>query len=437
MGNITIKKIRDSMLCINIIACLFIMLVILKTSRTICIYQEAVDFFNSIEKIPIKPDSTFILSILICTGFIVTHCIRQFVFINNKVSVYSTLFADIILNICMLKVTDCNYNGFILWLLANCIYYVENKWKYFAMIAGIFLFVFSSYDLITIYYPLFSIRNYISFYSKSTQNLLLFIYYGLSSVNLICFLLFCINVIQKQRGIIAVIHRLYKKLRNANTKLQEYADIKEKMGQMKERNRLTMEIHDTLGHSLTGISVGVDTCIAIMDKNPEKAKEQLQVISSVAKDGIDDIRRSVSMLKTDELDSVNFEDTIRNMLEKIKKATGIKIVFACNTRLNLAKDEQNAVFRVIQESVTNAIRHGEASRIVITLLEKNNNFDITISDNGKGCTQLKYGFGLSHMQERVKMLQGNIEFKSDRGFTVHALIPLREKTQNDKNPDCR
>ncbi|MFA6856540.1 MAG: sensor histidine kinase [Treponema sp.] len=436
MGNITIKKIRDTMLCINVTACLFIMLVIFKTSRTICIFQQAVDFFNSIEKIPVKPDSTFILSILICAGFIITHCIRQLVFINNKVSVYITLSIDILLNICLLRITDCNYNGFILWLLANCIYYVENKRKYFAMIAGIFLFVFSSHDLITIYYPLFSIRNYISFYSKITQNILLFIYYGLSSVNLICFLLFCINVIQEQRGIIAVIHRLYKKLRIANTKLKEYADIKEKMGQIKERNRLTMEIHDTLGHSLTGISVGVDTCIAVMDKYPEKAKAQLQVISSVAKDGIKDIRRSISMLKTDELDCVDFEDTVRNMLEKIKKATGIKIIFVCNANLNPSEDEQNAVFRVIQESVTNAIRHGKAARIIITLVEKNSNLDITISDNGRGCSQLKYGFGLSHMQERIKMLNGTIEFKSDSGFTVHALIPVREKTQNDKNFNC-
>jgi signal transduction histidine kinase len=437
MNNVTIKKIRNSMLCINIIACLFVMLVILKTSKTICTFQRAVDFFNSIEKIPVKPVSAFVFSVLICFGFVITYFIRQSGFTNNKVSVYITLSVDIALNVFLLKVTDCNYNGFILWLLANCIYYVENKWKFLTMITGIFLFIFSGYDLITIYCPLFSIRSYILFYSKDTQNLLLLIYYGLSSLNLILFLLFCINVIQEQRGIIDDIHRLYKRLRKANTELHEYADMKEKMGQMKERNRLAMEIHDTLGHSLTGISVGVDTCIAIMDKNPEKAKAQLIVISGVAKDGINDIRRSVSMLKTDEPDTINFEDTIKNMLDKIKKATGIKILFICNVKLNLAADEQDAVFRIIQESVTNAIQHGEATQIIITLIEKNNVFDITISDNGKGCSDFKYGFGLSHMQERVKILHGNIEFKSGNGFTVHASIILRGETKNDKNSSCR
>lgn len=424
MSNLNIRKIRDTMLCINVIGCLFTMLIILKTSKTICIFQKAVDFFNSTERIPVRPENNFFVSILICCGFVSTHLIRQFMFEPGKVAVYVTLSVDAVLNIILLKVTNCNYNGFILWLLANCIYYFEKKWKYFTLIAGIFLFIFSSYDLITIYYPLFSIRSYILFYFKNTQNLLLFSYYGLSSLNLIFFLLFCIQVIQKQRGIINDIHRLYKKLRIANTELREYADIKEKMGQMKERNRLTMEMHDTLGHSLTGISVGVDTCIAIMDKYPEKAKAQLKVISSVAKDGINDIRRSVSMLKTDELEDVKFEDSVRNMLERIRKATGIKIQFVYNIKLNLTKEEETAIFRIVQESVTNAIRHGEASWILITLQENNYAFDITIADNGRGCQDLKYGFGLSHMQERVEQFKGSIEFHSKDGFTVHAIIPL-------------
>ena len=416
------------MLCINIAACLFTMLVILKTSRTICVFQKAVDFFNSTERIPVKPDSAFLCSVLLCSCFVITHSARQFVFADSKVPVYITLGIDMVLNIALLKVTDCNYNGFILWLLANCIYYIDNKWKYFAMTAGIFLFIFSNYDFITIYYPLFSIRSYILFYLKNTQNLLLFIYYGFSSLNLICFLVFCMHVIQRQRGIIGVIHRLYQKLRTANTELREYADMKEKMGQMKERNRLTMEIHDTLGHSLTGISVGVDTCIAIMDTSPEKARAQLQVISGVAKNGLEELRRSVSMLKTDGLDGVNFEDAVRNMLDRIKEATGISIRFSCTVRLNLTKEEQNAVFRIIQESVTNAIRHGKATCIGIMLAEQNGNLDITISDNGKGCSHLEYGFGLSHMQERIDQLRGSIEFNTTGGFTVHAQIPLQGRS---------
>lgn len=413
------------MLCINIAACLFTMLVILKTSKTICVFQKAADFFNFVEKIPVKPDSAFFFSVLLCSGFVTTHLARQFVFTGSKVPVYATLGIDIVLNIALLKVTNCNYNGFILWLLANCIYYIDDKWKYFAMTTGIFLFIFSSYDLITIYYPLFSIRSYILFYLKNTQNLLLFIYYGFSSLNLICFLVFCMHVIQKQRGIIGVIHRLYQKLRTANTELREYADMKEKMGQLKERNRLTMEIHDTLGHSLTGISVGVDACIAIMDTSPEKARSQLQVISGVAKSGLEELRRSVSMLKTDGLDDINFEDTIRNMLERVKEATGTSIRFNCTAKLNLPKDKQNAVFRIIQESITNAIRHGKAGRIEITLAEQNDCLDITISDNGKGCSDLEYGFGLSHMQERINQLNGSIEFNTTDGFTVHAQIPLQ------------
>ena len=80
---------------------------------------------------------------------------------------------------------------------------------------------------------------------------------------MISFTVFCIKVIQEQKDIIDEKNKLYGELKKANEKLKEYADIKEKMGQTKERNRLAMEIHDSVGHSLTGISVGVDTCLAI------------------------------------------------------------------------------------------------------------------------------------------------------------------------------
>ena len=202
------------------------------------------------------------------------------------------------------------------------------------------------------------------------------------------------------------------------------------MGQTKERNRLAMEIHDSVGHSLTGISVGVDTCLAIMDKNPAAAKTQLQVISGVAKDGIADIRRSVSTLRSDSGTQTPLDQNIKNMIEKTKRATGIEIQFICYVHLCFGEDEENAIFRIIQESVTNAIRHGKATKIVIVISSQNNNLEIVVSDNGCGCKNLIDGFGITHMKERIALLHGSIGFISHNGFTVEALLPLREK-QND------
>jgi len=429
--NISLSKMRYLMLCINIMACLFVMSVIAVTTKTVCLFEKAGDFINSVERIPANPGMSFFNTALICTMFFVTFVIRQVLFPENGTAVNITLGIDLFLNIGLLRVMDCNYNGFILWLLANIIYHVESNWKYPAMIAGIFVYMFFSYDLVNVYYPLFSVRNYILFYSRNIQHVLFFMFYTFSALNLIAFIIFCIQVIREQKDVIDEINRLYAKLTRANEELREYADIKEKMGQTKERNRIAMEIHDTIGHSLTGISVGVDTCIAIMDNNPSAAKAQLQVISGVAKNGIADIRRSVSTLQQDLPNHMTLECTIRDMIERAEKATGIQILFSTHVALCFEEDEETVIFRVIQESVTNAIRHGKATRIVITISKEADDLVTIISDNGTGCAVVKSGFGITHMKERVSMLHGTIDFISHNGFTVKAVIPLRREVKND------
>ena len=66
-------------------------------------------------------------------------------------------------------------------------------------------------------------------------------------------------------------------LKNLNEQLKEYADIREKMGETRERNRLAREIHDTLGHTLTGLSVGLDACVVTSDIDLEATKKQLRL----------------------------------------------------------------------------------------------------------------------------------------------------------------
>ena len=117
-------------------------------------------------------------------------------------------------------------------------------------------------------------------------------------------------------------------------------------------------------------------------------------------------------------------------MKKTKRATGIEIQFICYVHLCFGEDEENAIFRIIQESVTNAIRHGKATKIVIVISSQNDNLEIVVSDNGCGCKNLIDGFGITHMKERIALLHGSIGFISHNGFTVEALLPLREK-QND------
>jgi signal transduction histidine kinase len=94
------------------------------------------------------------------------------------------------------------------------------------------------------------------------------------------------------------------------------------------------------------------------------------------------------------------------------------------------QDEDDVIYRVVQESITNAIRHGKASEIYITIDRRDGDLHIIISDNGVGCDSVTEGFGLHHMKERLEMLGGHMEYTGNAGFTIHALIPIRWGNEN-------
>ena len=202
------------------------------------------------------------------------------------------------------------------------------------------------------------------------------------------------------------------------------------MAETRERNRLAREIHDTLGHSLTGIITGIEACIMLMDIAPDATKEQLRAIAEVARTGIIDVRHSVKALHPDALESMDLENALRKLIDSTTRSTGVEITYRFDADLNhFNQDEEDVVYRVVQESITNAIRHGKASRIQIEITRKDADLHIVIRDNGMGCSEIKPGFGLHHMKERVEMLGGDLEYRSGDGFEVHAVIPIRWGTE--------
>lgn len=422
-----IRLIKFFMLGSELFSIIFIPYVIYYTTSLICEHNSAYPLLILTSLVPKHPRNLLILSCLCALSFTVTFFLRQYVIKEKKNTIYFTIIIDTIVILIYMTNTNMNYNGLILWIIANLVYYIESKNKYLIIALGIVVYVLTDFSIIKIYTPLFSIKDYIGYYQGFTKNALLMIYYGISALNLAAFIIFCIYYIQQQKGIIEKVNALYLQLREANQELKQYAEIKEKMGETKERNRLAREIHDTLGHTLTGISFGIDACLTVIDKDKDSAKKQLEVISNLAKDGIADVRLSVSSLRADALEQYPLKERIIHLLNKTKKATGVEILITFSDSLKLESYEENAIFRLVQESVTNAIRHGKATLINILFTVDEENLIITIVDNGIGCENFNPGFGLMNMQERITMLHGKISFTSSaNGFYVKAKIPVRK-----------
>ena len=115
-----------------------------------------------------------------------------------------------------------------------------------------------------------------------------------------------------------------------------------------------------------------------------------------------------------------------DLVEESEKSTGVKIdlVFPENLQ-NLDQDEEDVLYRIVQESITNAIRHGKATHIDVRMERVDNDLRIRIADNGKGCDNIQSGFGLHHMQERIDMLKGTLSYSGKDGFVIEAVVPIR------------
>lgn len=434
MQNVKLRDVRIIMMAVNFIAVLFVSVFISATTDWICYRYEARDFLDTLHALPVQPRMNVVI-VLVLYLFLTGVFIAQEKFRENQTGkIYISLVLEFVISTVIVVVINFNYNGLFFLVFTGAIYYAKgDRGKYLVICLALISFLLTDSKLLSINYNLYSINDYFRFYDATIQQYLVGAYNLLISLNIILFIIYCILMIQQQRGTIDEVNMLYEEIRktnedleNANSQLKEYAKITERMGETRERNRLAREIHDTLGHTLTGISVGIDACIATVEMAPAETKAHLERISDVARNGLLDIRRSVNELKPDALERLSLESAITKMITDMKSITDMQIFFDCRIRqLKFDEDEESAIYRVIQESLTNAMRHGKASRVRIVMERQEDMVVLAINDNGIGCSEIKKGFGTQHIMERIGMLNGTVEFRSDNGFSVIARIPIR------------
>ncbi len=139
-----------------------------------------------------------------------------------------------------------------------------------------------------------------------------------------------------------------------------------------------------------------------------------------------DVRRSVSKLRPDALEKLKLEDAVVKMLKDMGAASGTDICMENQVKpFQFHEDEEEVIYRVIQEAATNAIRHGRAKHIWIRISKAEQWLTIEVKDDGAGCGLIHEGFGLKHMEERLSLLDGTLEYDGKDGFLITARIPIR------------
>lgn len=205
---------------------------------------------------------------------------------------------------------------------------------------------------------------------------------------------------------------LENQLEDANQQIAELA-IKE------ERHRIARDLHDTLGQRLSMIGLKSDLSRKLIDKNPEQAKKELQDIQDTARHALKEVREMISDMKrvsfTEELKHTQLIlDTV-----EIKHAETIEADFK-----NIPVLIENVLSMCLKESVTNILKHSNATECMIILTESEKDIFLKISDNGTGTASFNYGNGLQGMKERLEFVNGESHIhNSDSGFEVNMTVP--------------
>ena len=299
--------------------------------------------------------------------------------------------------------------------------------------AMIVVYLFCNMDAATSALHAVTLKQYLAFYSLHTRSVLQLVIESLSALEMILFILYMVLFISQQTSEKQEILNLNQQLQQANEQLRIYAEESAHTAQVQERNRLAREIHDTLGHVLTGITAGADACIQMMDDSPEMARHQMELIADTARNGMNDVRRSVKALRPDSLEKENLSGALNKMCTSMAQSSGAQIQLEESLAgLTLSQDEEDCVYRTVQEGITNAIRHGHATRVHVRCHIEDGVLEVSVRDNGIGCKSVTPGFGLQHMQERMLMLGGTFWYENSDGFCIRAEIPLRKTPGSEK-----
>lgn len=434
IGNFKINTIQEIMLIISLAAVILISGFIWIVTQRVVSIHEAKLFLSNAVNVPGNTLHIFIFAIISSVCFILTFCIRNSNIINDTGIIFATFVLEFVLGLVCIVLLNFNYNGILLWTFANALMYLKrNKYMPMVVIIAMISYLLTTHELVKLFINVFDISSYIEVCSQSIQTLIYFIYNALNLMTAVCFILCCIIIIVSKEEIIEKNLELNKRLEIANTELKRTNEELEKslmdnarLAEIRERNRIAREIHDTLGHTLTGLAAGIDACIALAGDDKPALRNQLDLLSKVSRNGIKDIRMSVSSLRPDAPERLNLKNAIEELVENTKRVAGVNIKLDCDIiNLKFDEDEEMAIYRIVQESLTNAIRHGKAKNIDVSIKKNYGSINLLICDDGIGCEDIKAGFGLRHIRERVNMLKGQVNFSSEDGFKVEAMIPIR------------
>lgn len=195
---------------------------------------------------------------------------------------------------------------------------------------------------------------------------------------------------------------------------------------LEERSRLSQALHDKIGHSINGSVYQLEACKLLIYNNPEDSNKIVQAVIDNLRKSLDEIR---SILRKEKPSKGKLSlMQLRKLCENFKESYNINAKLVCSGNIN---EVPEYIWEIIIdnsiEAFSNALKYSGCKNIKINIAILNKLVRCSIEDDGRGCTNIKDGMGLTGMKERTKSVHGNIFITSNLGFEINMLLPIKAR----------
>jgi signal transduction histidine kinase len=232
--------------------------------------------------------------------------------------------------------------------------------------------------------------------------------------------------ITEQRDAFAAVEAGREELRQLARRLQQIRE--------EERARISREIHDELGQSLTGLKMDLAWVGAKLKPGQEALRERNDAMADLVDSTIDTVRRIAADLRPGLLDDLGLQAAMEWQASEFSKRSGVETDLQLEgSDRALPPEVSTAVFRILQEALTNVARHAGARRVTVRLSRESGNLVLLVRDDGRGLPEptetRRRSLGILGMEERARALGGDVTVSgaSDQGTVVTARIPIPGK----------
>ncbi len=255
-------------------------------------------------------------------------------------------------------------------------------------------------------------------------------FYSILTIRTVCLVVVGIFINQ----LITRLRSQQESLKSANNQLAHYASTLESLTVSRERNRMSRELHDTVVHTLSGLSVQLETAKAYWEVNPDTARGLLDHSLEATRSGLQETRRAIKALRASPLDDLGLVKAIQTLAETAAQRAQLSAeVSLPDHDLLLSPDVEQCIYRITQEAVENVIHHANARRLMVRLEDREQEIALVIEDDGHGFNpeaSFSSGhYGVAGMRERALLAGGELTINARSGGGTIIRLAIQGSTR--------